>query len=88
MAVYHFSIITPNGKVFDDQIQSLTAPGVMGSFGILASHAPMVNLLKEGILKIKKEDTIQYYKINSGILEVGPKGEVVVLCDEAVETTN
>ncbi len=33
-----------------------------------------------------KQDTTQSYKITSGILEVGPKGEVVVLCDEAVET--
>ena len=82
---YRFSIITPGGKIFDDQIESLTAPGVMGSFGVLASHAPMVNLLKKGVLKIKRQDKTEYYKINSGILEVGSKGVVIVLCDEAAK---
>lgn len=85
MNTYHLSIITPNGKVFDDQVESLVAPGAAGSLGILAGHAPIVVSLKNGLLAVKKENEERFYAISAGILEVSGQNRVLVLSDYAVE---
>ena len=84
MSTYNLLIITPNGKVFDDQIEALTAPGSEGYFGVLAHHAPMVALLKKGLLKIKKDASELFFNIESGILEVSSLDHnVLILADQS-----
>ena len=81
-------LITPEGKVFDDQATFISAPGTRGSFGVLAQHAPMVSSLKHGVLKIQKDRTVDFYSIDSGVLEVSsPDHAVLVLADQAIKTT-
>ncbi len=81
---YPLSIITPNGKVFDGQIESLVATGVAGSLGILAGHAPIVVALKNGPLKLKSGSEERFYAVGTGILEVSRQNCVFVLSDFAV----
>ena len=85
MNTYQLSIITPNGKVFDDQVESLVAPGVAGSLGVLAGHAPIVVSLKKGPFTVKKGNNERFYAVSAGILEVRGQNRVIVLCDYAVE---
>lgn len=89
MNTYLFSIVTPGGKVLEERVESLTAPGAEGSFGVWAGHAPMVAALKNGPLTLKKAGSgsggERYYSISAGILEVSGQGDVVLLCDYAVE---
>ena len=83
MATYKLSIITPNGKVFDDQVESLSVPGAEGSFGVLAHHAPIVALVKNGAVSINQNNTQLGYEIGPGILEVNQKGDTLLLTDKA-----
>lgn len=87
MNTYLFSIVTPGGKVLEERVESLAAPGAEGSFGVWAGHAPMVAALKNGPLTLKKAGPggERYYSISAGILEVSGQGDVVLLCDYAVE---
>lgn len=89
MNTYLFSIVTPGGKVLEERVESLVAPGAEGSFGVWAGHAPMVVALKNGPLTLKKAGSgsggERYYSISAGILEVSGQGNVVLLCDYAVE---
>ena len=85
--MYRLSIITPSGKVFEEEIDSLQLPGVEGSFGVLKNHIPIVTLLKKGLVTIKQQNQSKYFSINSGILEVNAKTDVLLLADEAVETS-
>ena len=78
---YQLSIITPNGKLFDDQIEFLKAKGSAGELGILARHAPLITTLKKGVLAINQKI---FFAINSGILEADGRGHVVILADDAV----
>ena len=81
-------LITPQGKILDDRVTFVSAPGAMGSFGVLAGHAPMVAVLKNGILKIQKDQEVQLYSIDSGVLEVRTLDHaVLILVDQAVKTT-
>ncbi len=85
MNSYSLSIVTPNGKVFEGLVESLTAPGAAGFFGILAGHAAMAVCLSSGPVTVKKGNEERYYAISSGILEVSRQNKVILLSDYALE---
>jgi len=70
---FKLTIMTPQGPVFEDEVESFSAPGTNGYFGVLSSHAPMVAALGSGVLKVEKETDIQYYAISGGVVEVDRK---------------
>ena len=76
-------LITPQGKIFEEEIESLIVPGTLGQAGILAHHAPMVMSLKAGFLILKGPKGPKQFKIGEGILEVNPQHEGLVLVDSA-----
>ena len=45
-------IVTPEAILFSSEVDLFSAPGIDGDFQILDNHAPIVSILKEGILKI------------------------------------
>ena len=45
-------IVSPEASLFKGEINSITLPGVDGSFQILNNHAPIVSLLQKGNVKI------------------------------------
>ncbi len=85
MSTYKATIISPLGKIFENTVESLTAPGADGLFGVLARHAPMVKILGKGNIRLKGPGFEQIFAVDSGVLEVSQKGEVLVLADNAVE---
>ena len=85
---YQLSIITPEGKIFDDAVTLLVAKGKEGNLGVLANHTPIIVQLKKGVLQIKKEQQEQYFALSSGVLEVGLKNRVLILANEAIPASN
>ncbi len=83
MAVFHLHITTPEGNVWDDDAEAVSACGVEGSFSVLASHAPMIAALKPGVLTVRGEDKALYYAAGEGVLEVRVDKQVVLLIDYA-----
>ena len=85
---YHLTIVTPAGKPFDGDIESLTAPGEEGFFGVLAHHAPMIAGTKLGILKLTQNGSPTHFITGEGVLEVKLGGAVVLLADKAVPASS
>ncbi len=81
MPTYRLSILTPDGKVYENDITGLVAPGINGSFGVLAHHAPMLAATGPGVFKISSPDT-SYFAVGGGMLEVSD-GVVNFLADKA-----
>ena len=50
-------ILTPDKKVFEGEVTSVTVPGTMGSFQILRDHAPIISTLEDGPVIIKTKST-------------------------------
>jgi len=76
----HLEIITPEKKVFEGEVHIATFPGSDGSFQVLNNHAPLVGLLKEGIVEYKSQDGAKQVKITGGVVEV-LKNKVILLAD-------
>jgi len=84
METMRLEIITPSGKIFDDEIASVTLPGSEGEFGVLPGHAALVSLLAAGVVDIVKENNeAESVAVDWGYVEVG-EGRVTALVDGAV----
>ncbi len=76
----HLEIITPEKKVFEGEVTIATFPGEDGSFQMLNDHAPLVSLLKEGIVEYKSKNLTEQIHITGGVVEV-LKNKVILLAD-------
>jgi F-type H+-transporting ATPase subunit epsilon len=79
----YLEILTPEKKVFEGNVLSATFPGSDGSFQVLDHHAPLISLLKEGVVEYKSKDANQSLQITGGVVEV-LKNKVVLLADGIV----
>jgi F-type H+-transporting ATPase subunit epsilon len=83
MPTIQLEIVTVEGKIFDDHVNMVIAPGSRGVMGILPRHAPLLTSLDYGELQIKKEgEEDQFFAIGGGFMEVQPD-HVVILADSA-----
>lgn len=67
----HLEIVTPGKVFFDDDVNSLTAPGFEGGFQVLPRHAPYITTLLPGKVKIvTKDNRSLLYALSGGTVEV------------------
>ena len=73
-------IVSPEKVEFDDYVESVKVPGVMGSFEILDNHAPITTVLQSGVVEYATKCDRQQLPVSGGFVEVH-KNEVC-LCVE------
>jgi F-type H+-transporting ATPase subunit epsilon len=81
----NLEILTPERKLFSDDVYGVQLPGIAGSFEVLDRHAPLVSALKAGKLKVLKDKNnhFVFFDIQSGFVEV-LDNKVTVLVEGAV----
>lgn len=82
MATFHFDLVSPESLVFSGEVEHVVVPGSEGEFGVLADHAPVVVMLKPGILRILGPGERRIMVIG-GFAEVSAQG-LTVLADRAM----
>jgi F-type H+-transporting ATPase subunit epsilon len=75
-------IVTAERQVYSDDVDFVSAPGVMGTLGILPKHSPLLTALEVGELRFKKGDEEERFAVSGGFMEVRPD-RVIVLADTA-----
>lgn len=79
-----FNIVTPERKVYSNEVLEVTVPTGSGYLTILPNHIPLVSTVATGELRIKLSDGSTHpFAVSSGILEVQPSSKVVVLADRS-----
>jgi F-type H+-transporting ATPase subunit epsilon len=81
MANFHFELTSPEQLVFSGEVEHVVVPGSEGEFGVLADHAPLIAMLRPGILTIVGANERRFV-VRGGFAEVNPKG-LTVLADFA-----
>lgn len=76
-------IVTPEKRVFSEEVDSVTLPGSEGELGILPQHIPLVTALKPGELVYAKSGKTQHFAVGTGFVEVTGQ-RVSVLTDMAM----
>jgi len=82
MATFHFDLVSPEKLLFSGEVDQVDVPGTEGDFGVLAGHAPVVAVIRPGILTVTAGGTQQKIIVLGGLAEVSEKG-LTVLADVA-----
>jgi F-type H+-transporting ATPase subunit epsilon len=82
MAALHFEFVSPEAVLFSGDVDQVDLPGIEGDLGVLPGHAPMVTLLRPGIVTIMREGRREPVVVVGGFAEMGPSG-LTVLADRA-----
>jgi F-type H+-transporting ATPase subunit epsilon len=82
MATFHFELVSPQKIAFSGEVDQVDVPGAEGDFGVLAGHAPLIALIRPGIMTVTAGGEQSQLVVLGGFAEVGPGG-LTVLADVA-----
>jgi F-type H+-transporting ATPase subunit epsilon len=78
-------VLTPEGEVFNDEVEMVSTRTTVGSIGILANHQPLLGMLEPTELRLyKSESDIVTLAQGEGYVQVSD-GRVLILVEEAIE---
>jgi F-type H+-transporting ATPase subunit epsilon len=77
-------IVTPEEKIYSEDVDMVTLPGWEGEFGVFPKHVPLLTALKPGELRVQKNGRETFLAVGEGFVEVKADG-VSVLTDMALE---
>ena len=76
-------IVSQDRTVFQGDVDAVILPGVAGEMGILPHHAPVLTILKYGVIKIRKDGKEDLFTVAGGMAEVQP--DIVTILADAAE---
>lgn len=79
----HLEVITPERKVYEDDVDMVVAPASEGYVGILPHHVPLFTTLGPGEFKVKKGGVEEILAVFGGFMDV--RGDRVVVLTDAAE---
>ncbi|MFC4812664.1 F0F1 ATP synthase subunit epsilon [Paenibacillus sp. GCM10023250] len=82
MSSFLLEIVTPERKVYAEDVNMVIVKGSEGEMGILPNHIPMVTPLKIAPVTIKQKNAEEKVAVNGGFLEIR-KDKVVILAESA-----
>ena len=80
---FNVEVVTPTSSRTFNDVRHVRAPGLDGSFGILARHIPAIIALKPGEVKIESGDRQHLLAISDGYCEI--QRERILLLVETAE---
>jgi F-type H+-transporting ATPase subunit epsilon len=81
-------VLTPEGEVFNDEVEMVSTRTTVGSIGILANHQPLLGMLEPTELRLYKSETdIVTLAQGEGYVQVAD-GRVLILVEEATDPSS
>ena len=78
-------VLTPEGEVFNDEVEMVSTKTSVGSIGLLANHQPLLAMLDPTELRLyKSESDVVRYAQGEGFLQIAGE-HALVLVDEVFE---
>jgi F-type H+-transporting ATPase subunit epsilon len=84
MATLKLEIVTPEAKIYSEDVDMVTLPGVEGEMGIFPMHVPLMTQVTAGELVARKNGQDHFLAVGEGFVEI--TGErVAVMTDMAIK---
>jgi F-type H+-transporting ATPase subunit epsilon len=80
-------IVTPDAKVFSEDVEMVTLPGSEGEMGIYPQHVPVVTQVISGELIARKEGRDVHLAVGEGFVEI-TADRVAIMTDMAILAEN
>ncbi|CAA9473924.1 MAG: ATP synthase epsilon chain [uncultured Rubrobacteraceae bacterium] len=82
---FQVEILSPEGEVFNDEVEMLSTRTAVGSIGVLANHQPLLALLEPAELRLyRSESDVLTFAQGEGYLQMSGN-HALVLVDEVYE---
>jgi F-type H+-transporting ATPase subunit epsilon len=82
---FRVEVLTPEGEVFNDDVEMVSTRTEVGSIGVLAHHTPLLGLLEPTELRLyRSEDDIVRFAQGEGYLQVR-KHFALILVEDAIK---
>ena len=82
---FKVEVLTPEGEVFNDEVEMASTKTTVGSIGLLANHQPLLAMLDPTELRLyKSESDVVRYAQGEGFLQIAGE-HALVLVDEVFE---
>src|SRR5574338_1569312 len=85
MSTLKLEIITPEEKIYSEDVEMVTLPGSEGELGVSPKHGPLLTTLVPGEMRVIKNGRETALAIGEGFVEIRTDG-VSVLTDMALES--
>jgi F-type H+-transporting ATPase subunit epsilon len=73
-------VLTPEGEVFNEEVEMLSTRTAVGSIGILANHEPVLALLEPTELRLYRSETdVVRYTQDEGYLQFAENRALLLL---------
>ncbi|WP_066296801.1 F0F1 ATP synthase subunit epsilon [Bacillus sp. FJAT-29937] len=82
MKTIKVSVVTPDGPVYESDVEMVSTKAQSGELGILPGHIPMVAPLQIGAVRLKNGGNTDFVAVSGGFLEVRPD-QVTILAQSA-----
>jgi F-type H+-transporting ATPase subunit epsilon len=84
MTAFHFELVSPEKLLFSGEVDSVVVPGVDGQFTVLKDHAPVMTVLKAGVVTIAESASkTEKLFVRGGFADVGAGG-FTILAEQAI----
>jgi len=87
MATLKLEIVTPEAKIFSDDVDMVTLTGLEGEMGILPQHMPLMTQLVAGEITVNKGKETFFLAVGDGFVQV-TGDRISILTDMAIRADN
>ncbi len=84
MATLKLEIVTPEARIYSEDVDMVTLPGVEGEMGIYPMHVPLMTQVASGELTARKNGQDHFLAIGEGFVQI-TGDRVAVMTDMAVK---
>ena len=84
-ATLKLEIVTPEKKVYSEDVEMVTLPGSEGEMGIFPMHVPVMTQIVPGELVARKDGQDFFLAVGEGFAEI-TGDHVVILTDMAIQS--
>ncbi|MFO1444305.1 F0F1 ATP synthase subunit epsilon [Bacillus sp. Bva_UNVM-123] len=85
MKTIKVSVVTPDGPVYESDVEMVSTKAQSGELGILPGHIPMVAPLQIGAVRLKNGGKTELVAVSGGFVEVRPD-QVTILAQSAEQS--
>jgi F-type H+-transporting ATPase subunit epsilon len=82
MSKMYLDIVTPEKKVYSEEVEMVITKAAEGEIGILPKHVPLVSPIKGKTVRVKKDGAFETFNVSGGFIEVR-SDRVTILAEKA-----
>ena len=83
---FNLEIISPEKKILEEKVNSVTLPAFEGELSILVNHIPLITFLRPGIINVLGSEEKKYF-VEDGTVEFS-NNNLVILSSTIIETSS